>query len=181
MIEDSLMKLARIATVVVFIWSCAVWSHAAEPIAISTDRIKADIVFLASDRLEGRGPRGEELTIEFLAKEFAKAGLKPLGERGTYMQPVPLFRVATSRNSTLRATKGDTTIDFAIEEEFSGTSHTQKEMEQFDADVIFVGHGITAPEFGWDDYQNVDVKDKSWSYSRTSRRRTIRRSLAAKR
>ncbi len=61
-------------------------------------RIKADVTYLASDRLEGRGPgtRGEELTTEYLANEFKKAGLKPLGERGTYLQPVPLVRVVTS-------------------------------------------------------------------------------------
>ena len=68
------------------------------PPAISAERIKADVAYLASDRLEGRGPgtRGEELTTEYLADEFKKAGLKPVGRRGTYFQPVPLVRVVTS-------------------------------------------------------------------------------------
>jgi Zn-dependent M28 family amino/carboxypeptidase len=135
----------------------------ADPVPeISPDRIKAAVAYLASDRLEGRGPgsRGEFLTTEYLATEFKKAGLAPLGERGTYFQPVPLVRVVTSPNSTLRVVKGQATLDIPCEAGFSGTSQTQQELEEFEAEAVFVGHGITAPEFGWDDYQGIDVKGK---------------------
>jgi Zn-dependent M28 family amino/carboxypeptidase len=134
---------------------------AADP-PLSAERIKADVTYLASDRLEGRAPgtRGEELTTEFLASEFKKAGLKPVGERGTYLQPVPLLNIATNPKSTLQAIKGKETLDIVADEDFSGMSHTQTENEQFDAEAIFVGHGITAPEFGWDDYKDIDVKGK---------------------
>lgn len=130
--------------------------------AISVERIKADVEYLASDRLEGRGPgtRGEELTTDYIAGEFKKAGLKPIGEGGTYFQRVPLVRVFTSPKSTLQARKGDQTLDIRCDEEFSGTSRTQTELEEFDAEAVFVGHGITAPEFGWDDYKDTDVKGK---------------------
>ncbi len=129
---------------------------------ISADRIKAHVAYLASDRLEGRGPgtRGEFLATEYLADEFKKARLQPIGANGTYFQPVPLVRVVTSPKSTLRAVKGEAVLDIPCEEGFSGTSQTQTELEQFDAEAVFLGHGITAPEFDWDDYQGVDVKGK---------------------
>ena len=135
--------------------------RSAEP-TVSAERIKADVTILASDRFEGRGPgtRGEVLTTDHIAAAFKKAGLKPLGEGGSYLQPVPLLRIATSPKATLQAVKGETKIDFACEEEFAGTSHTQTELEAFDAEAVFVGHGITAPEFDWDDYKGVDVKGK---------------------
>lgn len=129
---------------------------------VSPDRIKADVAYLSSDRLEGRGPgtRGEILATEFIAAEFKKAGLTPLGERGSYYQRVPLVGIVTSPKSTLQAIKGETVLPIPCEEGFSGTSQTQKEFEEFDADAVFVGHGITAPEFDWDDYQGTDVKGK---------------------
>jgi Zn-dependent M28 family amino/carboxypeptidase len=128
---------------------------------ISIERIRNDLRYLSSEPLEGRGvgTRGEELAIEYIAREFAKAGLKPAGERGTFFQAVPLVMVTTGPQATLTAIKGDRTIAFKLGDEFAGTSKTQQS-EDFDAEAIFVGHGITAPEFGWDDYKGVDVKDK---------------------
>jgi Zn-dependent M28 family amino/carboxypeptidase len=143
---------------------CAGTLQAADPVpTVSGDRVREAVKYLASDQLEGRGPgdtRGEELTTRYLADEFKKAGLKPLGEGGTYFQPVPLVRVETLRTTTLKAVKGDTTTELPIEEGFAGTSKTQAEKEEFDAEVVFVGHGISAPEFGWDDYKDLDVKGK---------------------
>lgn len=128
----------------------------------SVERIKSDVAYLASDRLEGRGPgtRGEELTTDYIVGEFQKAGLTPIGDGRSYFQRVPLMRVFTSPKSTLQAKKGDQTLDILPDEEFSGTSHTQTGLEEFDAETVFVGHGITAPEFGWDDYKDTDVKGK---------------------
>jgi Zn-dependent M28 family amino/carboxypeptidase len=136
--------------------------HAADP-GVSADRVKEAVKYLASDQLEGRGPgdtRGEELTTRYLADEFKKAGLKPLGEKGTYFQPVPLVSVETLKTSTLKLVKGDTTVELPIEEGFAGTNKTQAAKEEFDAEAVFVGHGISAPEFGWDDYKDFDVTGK---------------------
>ena len=130
----------------------------ADPPAFSADRIKADVAYLASDKLEGRGPgtRGEELTLDHLAGEFKKAGLLPGAPGGSFLQPVPLVKVTTSPAATLTA--GAVTLK--ADEDFAGTSHTQAGDEKFSGEVVFVGHGITAPEFGWDDYAGVDVTGK---------------------
>ena len=76
------------------------WCAADEPKETKTtptERMRAHVNYLASDRLEGRGPgtRGEELATEFLANEFKKIGLKPAGDRGTYFQDVPLVRITS--------------------------------------------------------------------------------------
>jgi Zn-dependent M28 family amino/carboxypeptidase len=128
---------------------------------VSIERLRSDIKYLSSDELQGRGvgSRGEELAVEFIARQFEKAGLKPAGDKATYYQAVPLVMVTTGPKATLSAVKGDQTIAFRLEEEFAGTSKTQQS-EDFDAEAIFLGHGITAPEFGWDDYKDVDVKGK---------------------
>ncbi len=130
----------------------------ADPPAFSADRMKADVAHLASDKLEGRGPgtRGEELTLDYLAGEFKKAGLKP-GTPAGFLQPVPLVKVTTSPAATLKV--GDK-LTLKADEDFSGTSHTQAGHERFSGEVVFVGHGITAPEFGWDDYAGLDVTGK---------------------
>lgn len=129
---------------------------------VSVDRIKATVAHLASDKLEGREPgtNGEMLTTEYLADEFEKAGLKPIGEDHSYFQSVPLVRVVTSPKATLQAVKDGVTLDIPCEEGFAGVSQTQSGDEAFDADAIFVGHGISAPKFGWDDYRGLDVTGK---------------------
>jgi Zn-dependent M28 family amino/carboxypeptidase len=152
--------LAVSACLAAALWASAV-AQTPPDRAVSAERIRADVKHLSSDRMEGRGigTFGEERAIEFLAEELAKAGLKPAGEKGTFFQTVPLLGVMTGPKATLSAVKGPRTVDFALEEEFVGTSYTQQ-TEDFDAEAIFLGHGITAPEFGWDDYKGVDVKDK---------------------
>ena len=131
------------------------------PSTISIDRIRADIKYLASDQLQGRGvgSRGEELAVDHIALQFEKAGLKPAGEKGTYFQSVPLVMVTTGPKATLAMIKGNVTTSFQLLDEFAGVSKTQQS-EDFDAEAIFCGHGITAPEFGWDDYKDTDVKGK---------------------
>ncbi len=134
--------------------------RADEP-AVSIERLRSDLKYLSSAELQGRGigSRGEELTVNHIAQQFEKAGLKPAGDRGTFFQAVPLVMVTTGPDATLAAIKDGETTAFKLGDDFAGVSKTQQ-AEDFDADAIFLGHGITAPEFGWDDYQGTDVKGK---------------------
>ncbi len=84
--------------------------------AAAAKRMRADVKYLSGDRLEGRGPgtRGEELATEYIAGEFKKAGLTPMGRRGSYFQPVPLIRVTTDSKATLSASAGDRAHQFPL-------------------------------------------------------------------
>ena len=130
---------------------------------VDSARIKEHVARLASDSFEGRGPgtRGEALTTEYLSTEFKKYGLKPLGKRTDFLQPVPLVKVRTETSSTLNALTEGKNLNLACEEEFSGNCHTQRTLEEFDCEAVFMGHGISAPEYGWDDYKDIDVRGKA--------------------
>ncbi|HEY4362197.1 MAG TPA: M28 family peptidase [Bryobacteraceae bacterium] len=130
---------------------------------ISGDRMRAHVKFLASDLLEGRGvgARGGELTTEYLAAQFALLGAKPFGDNGTYFQKVSLVGVEPQPFTELSvvSAEGKTTA-FHYLDEFVGVTLQQKSDAAFDAPAVFVGHGITAPEYQWDDYKGVDVSGK---------------------
>jgi Zn-dependent M28 family amino/carboxypeptidase len=130
--------------------------------AIEGARVRAHVKFLASDLLEGRGvgQRGGDLAAAYIAAQFASAGLKPGSADGTYLQTVPLRSVALKPGMQLSATAAGQNVAFRWLDDFVGTSHTQLPAADFDAEAIFVGHGITAPEFNHEDYKGIDVRGK---------------------
>src|SRR5580700_9678285 len=129
---------------------------------VSGDRMRAHVKYLASDQLEGRGvgTRGEKLATEYIAAQFASAGAKPAGENGTFFQHVPMVGAVTERSATLTAIANNQPVSFRWLDDYVGVSEPQEATDQFDAEAIFVGHGIVAPEFHWDDFKGVDVKGK---------------------
>ncbi len=149
-------KSIKISVLAVFALSCAAAQE------ISASNIRAHVKFLSSDLLEGRGPgtRGGDLATEYIATQFALAGLKPAGDNGTYFQTVPLIGITTDPAAQLSAVKDGRTVDFKWEQEFVGVNERLTPDDQFDGEAIFVGHGIVAPEFQWDDFKGVDVHGK---------------------
>lgn len=125
---------------------------------ISGERIRAHVKFLASDLLEGRGVgvRGGDLATEYLASQLALVGAKPAGDSGTYFQNLTLVGVEPQPQSTLTAG----TTSFKWLDDFVGVTNQQKTDAAFDAEAVFVGHGIVAPEYKWNDYTGVDVRGK---------------------
>ena len=143
---------------------CAVSSLSiAQADRIEGERIRPHVKFLSSDLLEGRGPgaRGGLLAQAYIAAQFAASGLKPAGDDGTYIQKVPLKLVepvGAKAQLGFSAAGGD--VEFKWLDDFIGTTHQQRPTVKFEAEAVFVGHGIRAPEFDWDDYKGVDVKGK---------------------
>ncbi len=130
---------------------------------ISPERIRAHVRFLAHDLLEGRGTgqRGGDIAAEYIATQFAVYGLKPAGDSGTYMQKVPMVGIspATGTTFSLVPTNGDP-IALKVLDEYVTYDQTQQPQSDIDAPIVFVGYGMHAPEYNWDDYKNTDLKGK---------------------
>ena len=136
----------------------------AQDSAISAERIREHTRFLASDLLEGRGPgqRGGELAAEYIATQLALAGARHAGENGTYYQKVPLVGIETQPGASLSGAVWGKGLDLKWGDDFVGYSQTQRPDTRFEGQAVFVGHGITAPEFKWDDFKGVDVTGRCW-------------------
>jgi Zn-dependent M28 family amino/carboxypeptidase len=132
--------------------------------SISADRIREHVRFLSLDLLEGRGPgtRGDQLAAQYIATQFALAGLKPAGDNGTFFQSVPLYAVHTEEDKTKFAfvTASGAPIQLAYSTDIVAKDQTGQPTAEIDAPIVFVGYGIHAPEYNWDDYAGVDVKGK---------------------
>ena len=126
-------------------------------------RIREHVRFLSHDLLEGRGTgqRGGDIAAEYMATQFALMGLKPAGENGTYMQKVPMVGVTTLPETTfaLVPQRGDAR-QLKFLDEYVGIDQTQQPKSSVDADIVYVGYGIEAPEYQWNDYKGVDVRGK---------------------
>jgi Zn-dependent M28 family amino/carboxypeptidase len=141
------------------------FAQAASPLPeISSARILERTKILASDDFEGRAPGspGEEKTVAYLISEFKKLGLQPGNPDGTFIQNVPLVGITSSPTLTFTVGTDGKTLPFVNINDFVGpSSRLTPHVEVKDSDVVFVGYGIVAPEFGWDDYKGVDVRGKT--------------------
>jgi len=137
-------------------------SAIAEVPAPSAARILERTKALASDEFEGRAPgtAGEDKTVAYLTSEFKKLGLQPGNPNGTYVQDVPTTGITSKSSLTFSA--GTQTLAPQVGLDFIALSRRRApQVELKDSEVVFVGYGITAPEFGWDDFKGVDVRGKT--------------------
>jgi Zn-dependent M28 family amino/carboxypeptidase len=131
--------------------------------AIREHRLRADVRFLASDLLEGRGPatRGDRLAQAYVASRFEAIGLEPGAPSGSWFQPFDLVAVETRCPPVLQVARGPETVDLAFYEDYIATSGVQAEEARVDeAEIVFVGYGIVAPEYQWDDFKNMELRGK---------------------
>ena len=118
---------------------------------------------LSSDEFEGRAPgtKGEDLAVNYLADQFKAVGLKPGNTDGTYFQPVPLVGI-TPTPAPLVFRKGGQAHTLKWKDDVvAWTKHVADSASIQDSELVFVGYGVVAPEFDWDDYKGVDVKGKT--------------------
>lgn len=129
---------------------------------ITAAELLRHIKALSGDEYEGRAPgtRGEELTVQYITAEFKRLGLKPGNTDGTYVQKVPLAGLTAEPVASFNV--GGRTLALKHKEDYVALSRRfVPEVNVENSEVVFVGYGIVAPEFGWDDYKGVDVRGKT--------------------
>lgn len=138
----------------------------AEGAGIDAATLAASVRFLSADALEGRGPGspGDRLARLYLATELEGLGLQPGGgtaDSPAWEQPFPMVGIDSQAPPTWEFSGPAGTVSLARREEFIAVSGVQQPTATLaDAEVVFVGYGIQAPEFGWDDYKGADLEGK---------------------
>jgi Zn-dependent M28 family amino/carboxypeptidase len=132
--------------------------------AVTADGILQHIKVLSSDEYEGRAPGtpGEEKTVQYLEKVFKDYGLQPGNTDGTYIQKVPLVGLTPSATQQLTIAKGAQKKSYRWSDDYVAfTKHVADTAAISNSELVFVGYGVTAPEYQWDDFKGIDVKGKT--------------------
>lgn len=130
--------------------------------SMTSDDLLKHIKVLSSDEFEGRSPgtKGEELTVRYLIDQYRQLGLKPGNPDGTYLQKVPL--VGFTAHPWASFTAAGKRTDLTFPDDYVAVSRRQQtEIKVTNSEIVFVGYGVVAPEYGWDDYKGIDVKGKT--------------------
>jgi Zn-dependent M28 family amino/carboxypeptidase len=130
--------------------------------SITGEGMLAHIRTLSSDAYEGRlpGTPGEDSTVAYLTAQFKSLGLAPGNPDGSYVQAVQLVGYTGAATATVKM--ANTPITMRPKEDFVAVSrHDTAQTDVKDTEIVFVGYGVEAPEYGWDDYKGVDVRGKT--------------------
>ena len=159
--------MVRTLSVLLCLATAMVASHAADKSSgkgISKDRLLEAVKVLASDEFEGRAPasRGEESTIKYLEDQARQIGLAPGNPDGTFVQKVPMLGITADPSARLifSSAGGGEKMELAFSRDFMAWTKRDVPEVSIDAPLVFVGYGIVAPEYQWDDYKGVDVAGK---------------------
>ncbi|HEX9755564.1 MAG TPA: peptidase M28, partial [Gemmatimonadales bacterium] len=119
---------------------------------------------LAGDDFEGRAPGtpGEEKTVQYLTERFEAMGLAPGNPDGSWVQAVDLVGFTASPTASFAVGRGQRTIPLRFPDDYVAVSRrTAEQVDVVDSDLVFVGYGVVAPEYQWDDYKDLDVRGKT--------------------
>jgi Zn-dependent M28 family amino/carboxypeptidase len=149
--------------------ACASGAHDLDPATVHRAESRIDaadmldhIRVLASDEFEGRAPgsRGEQLTVDYLQREFQRLGLEPGNRDGSYVQRVPMVGITSTPSMTVSIGGVSTAIN--VETDLvAWSARTVERTVVPRSDLVFVGYGVQAPEYGWDDYKGADLRGKT--------------------
>jgi Zn-dependent M28 family amino/carboxypeptidase len=133
--------------------------------SIDAEKIRLSVKTLADDSYEGRGTgqKGGDKAADWIAAQFKSYGLLPAGENGSYFQAVNFYGVTTDGKQTHFAfvPKSGQEIALKFADDYVATDMTHAEKSELDVPIVWVGYGISAPEYNWDDWKGVDVKGKA--------------------
>jgi Zn-dependent M28 family amino/carboxypeptidase len=132
--------------------------------AIDGSAVLGHVKVLASDEYEGRAPgtKGEDLTVAYIADQFKKVGLEPGNPDGTYLQRVPLVAITPDPSAVLTLKKGAKEQKLKFRDDVvAWTKRVQETVGIDKSEIVFIGYGVQAPEFNWDDYKGMDLKGKT--------------------
>ena len=165
-------RASAAAALLVLVLALALGCDAVEPVpevpqagldAITERTLAEEISVLAADSLEGRAPgtAGETRTLRYLTAELEALGLQP-GNDGSWTQDVPLVRITADPAMSLEITGADGTETLAYQTDFVATTDRVVERTGLEeSELVFVGYGIVAPEYGWNDYEGLDAEGKT--------------------
>jgi Zn-dependent M28 family amino/carboxypeptidase len=134
-----------------------------QPAPIDAAAYEAHVAKLSSDEFGGRKPgtEGEKLTLDFLTQEFQRLGLKP-ANGDSFLQPVPMVEITAASDASLTLTTANAAVSLRYPDDaVIWTKRAQPEAFIDASQLVFVGYGITAPEYGWDDYAGIDMRGKT--------------------
>jgi len=162
------MKTRLLLVAVILLLGCAKKPDAQQMLLsqmppVDPQAILAHTRVLSSDEYEGRGPgtKGEELTVGYLVDQFKKLGLKPGNTDGTYVQKVPLVGITPTPTSLVFEKGGRRQTLKWKDDVVAWTKHVAKSASMSKSELVFVGYGIVAPEYNWDDYKGMDMTGKT--------------------
>jgi Zn-dependent M28 family amino/carboxypeptidase len=154
----SLKSAFLLVLALAFVTTAGVVAQQQKASVINEATLKGHIRFLSDDLLEGRGTgaRGGELAAKYIAAQLEALGAKGAGEGGSFFQPVSLVGVKADPATTLTVSGASGSESFKFADDFVAFTGAQTEQVDVDADMVFVGYGINAPEQKWNDYKGND-------------------------
>ncbi|HKE30206.1 MAG TPA: M28 family metallopeptidase [Candidatus Angelobacter sp.] len=132
--------------------------------SIDPEKIRATVKYLSDDSLQGRGTgqKGGDMAADWIAQQFKSYGLQPAGDNNSFFQNVKFYGIRTDQQKTqfVFVPKSGAPINLKFAQDYVATDETHSPQSQIDAPLVYVGYGINAPEYKWDDYKGADLKGK---------------------